>query len=114
MKSNYFWGQWEPSYRLAYWLMLGVFIMSIVSSLVLYYTGPDWFFGWQTNTQLEGLKLKVADVHLGAFQIPIETPLYLVETRYEAAPLRPPHWAFGPLGAAFCWSLPSCWPFSRS
>ncbi|GAB4395775.1 MAG: hypothetical protein OHK0053_06390 [Microscillaceae bacterium] len=98
MKSNYFWNQWSFSYRLAYWLLLGVFLVSMGASVVLYYVGPDWFFGWQTSTQLEGLKLKVADVHLGAFQIPIETPLYLVETRYEAAPLQPPHWAFWAFG----------------
>ncbi len=87
MNKGFFWKNWETSYRIPFLLLLGLFLVNIFLYLGLYFTGIDYFFSWQRIADLEGTNFKIEDIHVGAFEIPLETPLFVIEEYFKVGDL---------------------------
>lgn len=90
MNKGFFWKNWEISYRIPYLLLLSLFFLSFTSYLALYFIGADWFYNWEVAPDLEGVNFKIDDVNIGAFQIPLETPLFVIEEYFKVSNLTLP------------------------
>jgi hypothetical protein len=78
MSSLFFWKTWNPTYRRTWFILSGVFIVSLLFMWFCYWQGTEGIIHWERIQEQKTIETTVHSFRLGPFQLTVPGESYVI------------------------------------
>jgi hypothetical protein len=89
MKQLWFWKLWLPEYKIHFYILASLTLLSLILFSVYHYKGIDSVLAWEHFQEQKTIETSIHEFNVGAFEISVPTEVFLLFEYFQGGRLQP-------------------------